>query len=239
MVEAVRGAMASPECQLPWESENRSGVISLAALSHECVCLEHLDRAVEQADPSPMVSLVVRHHLETWLSGMYLLLGGEAAVEKFVGATRRSDEAQRKGIEQLQVEGGLADYESAPPENTDWEPARWDYEDVAREVDRLAGELQLLRGSRAAYQVGYRSFSGRLGAHPTWRLLDTYIDTTTGVAVVKPHDRTATFRRAGLQWSIILTAAHADFALRERGLDTAVFVRAIQNLRAPRDGAAE
>ena len=129
---------------------------------------------------STMVSLVVRHHLETWLTGMYLLLGGEEAFEKFVGATRRSDDAQRNAIAQLQAKGGLGAYELAPPENTDWEPAHWKYEDVAREVDRLAGELELLRGGRAAYQIGYRSFSGRLGAHPTWRLLNTYTDSTTG-----------------------------------------------------------
>lgn len=35
--------------------------------------------------------------------------------------------------------------------NTDWEPAHGNYEDVAREVDRLPGELELLRGGRAAY----------------------------------------------------------------------------------------
>lgn len=77
-------------------------------------------------------------------------------------------------------------YELAPPENTDWVPAHWNYEDVARKVDRLAGELELLRGGRAAYQIGYRSFSGRLGAHPTWRLLDIYIGSTTGTTHCGP-----------------------------------------------------
>lgn len=239
VVEAVRTALASPDCQLPWEYENCGRVASLAALSHECVCLEHLDRSVQQMDPSPMVSLVVRHHLETWLTGVYLLLGGEEAFEKFVGATRRSDDAQRKAIAQLQADGGLGAYELAPVENADWEPAHWNYEDVAREVDRLAGESELLRGGRAAYQIGYRSFSGRLGAHPTWRLLDTYIDSTTGTAIVGPHDRTPTFRRAGLQWSILLTAIHATLALRERDLDISVFVRVFENLRVPQSETAQ
>jgi len=234
VVSAIREALVNPRCQLSWEYDNCGGVISLAALSHECVCLEQLDRGVRQADPSPMISLVVRHHLETWLTGMYLLLGGHEALENFVGATRRSEDAQRNAIEELQAEGSLEDYEFGPDENSDWEPARWNYEEVAREVDRLGNELQLLRGSRASYQVGYRSFSGRLGAHPTWRLLDTYIDTRTGIALVKSHDRTPIFRRAGLQWSVVLTAVHANVAMSERNLDTSVFVRAIETLTAPR-----
>ncbi|MHB8246494.1 MAG: hypothetical protein ACYDGN_14320 [Acidimicrobiales bacterium] len=74
---------------------------------------------------------------------------------------------------------------------------------------------------RESYALAYRSLSGLLGAHPTHHVLDKYADTSTGLFVridERPQDQP--FRRAALQWCVVLTAAHAERVFAERGIDS-------------------
>ncbi|MHB8457556.1 MAG: hypothetical protein ACYDBS_07705 [Acidimicrobiales bacterium] len=111
VIEAVRLRLASNECQLLWQPSTYGRVFSQAALSHECLYVEQIKEALLDDAPSCVLSLMARHHLETWFTGMYLLLGGDRGVQEFLGNTRRSSERQRRHIEQLQAEGRLQDYE--------------------------------------------------------------------------------------------------------------------------------
>jgi len=231
----VRAALDEGSCQLAWADETYGRVFSLAALSHECVVLEQLASGVRQKYPSSIMALLARQHLETWLTGMYLFMGGDEALEVFLGDSHRSHEALRVEIEKLHRAGVALDVELPPLEDFEWDAARWKYERAARELDWLGNESGLLHNALAMYQLVYRTLSGTHGAHPTHRLLDTYIETGRMFARVHPQSQATPLRRALLQMSLVLTGIHGVFALAERGCRTDELARVVNALRLPGD----
>jgi len=119
----VRAALDEASCQLAWADETYGRVFSLAALSHECVVLEQLASGVRQKYPSSIMALLARQHLETWLTGMYLFMGGDEALEVFLGDSHRSHEALRVEIEKLHRAGVALDVELPPLEDFEWDAA--------------------------------------------------------------------------------------------------------------------
>jgi hypothetical protein len=231
----VRVALSGASCQLAWTDETYGRVFSLAALSHECVVLEQLAAGVRQEYPSSIMALLARHHLETWLTGMYLFMGGDAALEAFLGDSHRSHESLRVEIEKLHQGGVALDVELPPLEDFEWDAARWKYERAAQELDRLGSESGLLHNALAMYQLVYRALSGTHGAHPTHHLMDTYIQTGRMFARVLPQSRATPLRRALLQMSLVLTGIHGIFALAERGCRTDELAGVVNALRLPGD----
>lgn len=231
----VRAALDEASCQLVWTDKTYARVFSLAALSHECVVLDQLASGVRDKYPSSIMALLARHHLETWLTGMYLCMGGDAALEVFLGDSHRSHEALRVEIEKLHQAGVAFDVELPPLEDFEWDAARWKYERAAQELDRLGTESGLLHNALAMYQIVYRALSGTHGAHPTHRLMDTYIQTGTTFARVLPQSRATPLRRALLQMALVLTGIHGMFALAEPGCRTDELGRVVNALRLPDD----
>lgn len=238
VIELVRNALAHPSCQLVWKEETYGRVFSLASLSHQCTVLEQLATGVREEYPSSIMALFARHHLESWLTGMYLFMGGEAALEALLGDSRRSHDALCQEIDKLHNAGVALDVELPPLDDFEWDAARWKYERAAQELDRIGSEAGLLHNAVAIYQIVYRALSGTHGAHPNHHLLDTYIDASGMFAHVLPQSRAAPLRRALLQMALVLTAIHAIFALAERGCRTDELARVVRTLRLP-DAALE
>jgi hypothetical protein len=228
---ALRSALADPSCQLVWQETTYGRVFSLATLSHQCVVLGQLAAGVRDEYPSSIMALLARHHIETWLTGMYLFMGGEAALEVFLGDSLRSHEALRQEIDKLHDAGVALDIELPPLEDFAWEASRWKYERAAQELDRLGGASGLLHHAVAIYQITYRALSGTHGAHPNHHLMDTYIEAGGVFAHVLPESRATPLRRALLQMALVLTAVHGVFALAERGLATDALARVVNELR--------
>lgn len=228
VTDLVRVALDEASCQLAWTDKTYGRVFSLAALSHECVVLEQLASGVRQEYPSSIMAPLARHHIETWLTGMYLFMGGDAALEVFLGDSHRS-------IEKLHHAGVALDVELPPLEDFEWDVARWKYERAAQELDRLGSESGLLHNALAIYQIVYRALSRTHGAHPTHHLMDTYIQTGRAFARVLPQSRATPLRRALLQMSLVLTGIHGIFALAERGCRTDELARVVNELRLPSD----
>ncbi|MCL4445986.1 MAG: hypothetical protein M1134_03785 [Actinobacteria bacterium] len=235
VTELIRAALDDASCQLLWSERSYGRVFSLAALSHECVVLEQIASGVRQNYPPSIMALLSRHHLETWLTGIYLLTGGEAALEAFLGDSRRSYEALRQKMEELRNAGVSLDVELPPLEDFEWEARRWSYERVAQEVDRLGSESGLFHNALVMYQVGYRALSGAHGAHPTHRLFDTYVATGRTFARVLPQSEATLLPGELLQVSLFLTGIHGMFALSERGCRTDEIARVVDALRLPDD----
>ena len=231
----VRVALDEASCQLAWTDETYGRVFSLAALSHECVVLEQLASGVRQKYPSSIMALLARQHLETWLTGMYLFMGGDEALTAFLGSTRRSHDVLHQQIDKLHEDGVALEVELPPLEEFEWERASWGYEAVAQKLERLGTESGLFRNANAIYQLVYRTLSGTHGAHPTHRLLDTYIETGRMFARVHPQSQATPLRRALLQMSLVLTVIHGIFALAERGCRTDELARVVNALRLPGD----
>lgn len=231
----VRAALDEASCQLVWTEETYGRVFSLAALSHECVVLELLAVGVRQKYPSSIMALLARQHLETWLTGMYLFMGGDEALTAFLGSTRRSHDVLHEQIDKLHEDGVALEVELPPLEEFEWERASWGYEAVAQELQRLGTESGLFRNANAIYQLVYRTLSDTHGAHPTHRLLDTYIETGRMFARVHPQSQATPLRRALLQMSLVLTSIHGICALAERGCRTDELARVVNVLRLPGD----
>ena len=101
---------------------------------------------------------------------------------------------------------------------------------------RATGDrVRFFRNANAIYQLVYRTLSGTHGAHPTHRLLDTYIETGRMFARVHPQSEATPLRRALLQMSLVLTGIHGIFALAERGCRTDELARVVNALRLPGD----
>jgi len=231
----VRVALDEVSCQLTWTDETYRRVFSLAALSHECVVLEQLASGVRQKYPSSIMALLARQHLETWLTGMYLFVGGDEALTAFLGRTRRSHDVLHQQIDKLHEDGVALEVELPPLEELEWERNSLGYEAVAQKLERLGTESGLFRNADAIYQLVYRTLSGTHGAHPTYRLLDTYIETGRLFARVHPQSQATPLRRALLQMSLVLTGIHGIFALAESGCRTDELARVVNALRLPGD----
>ena len=231
----VRVALDEASCQLAWTDETYGRVFSLAALSHECVVLEQLASGVRQKYPSSIMALLTRQHLETWLTGMYLFMGGDEALTAFLGSTRRSHDVLHQQIDKLHEDGVALEVELPPLEEFEWERASWGYEAVAQKLERLGTESGLFRNANAIYQLVYRTLSGTHGAHPTHRLLNTYIETGKMFARAHPQSQATPLRRALLQMSLVLTGIHGIFVLAECGCRTDELARVVNALRRPGD----
>ncbi len=230
VVDLVREYLVRSECKLLWKQSTYGRVFSLAALSHECMVLDQLNLGCRANFPTMIMGLLSRHHLETWLTGMYLLEGGSEALELFLGESRRSKEALHKKIKELQATGRAIDVPDPPCENNTWESKRWNLETVAKELERLGEGTGRVKGVLEAYHRVYRTLSGSHGGHPTHQVLDSYIDTTRGFAHILTEPQAHTLHRELLQWSTVLTASHAVLALGDLGLPTVEFSNTIQSL---------
>lgn len=114
LLTAVRNGLARPECQLLWGDHTFGRVFSFAALSHECILVEQMVVGLRQEIPSSVMTLLCRSHLETWLTGVYLLGGGAKALATFLGQTSSAHKKLRNAIEGLHAEGKALDVEVPP-----------------------------------------------------------------------------------------------------------------------------
>jgi hypothetical protein len=169
------------------------------------------------------MALLCRSHLETWLTGAYLLGGGAKALATFLGQTSSANEKLRNAIEGLHAEGKALDVEVPPLDDLDWTAQSWNFFEVARDLEKLGTLSGLFSGTLANYQIVYRALSGLHGAHPTHRFLDGYVETPGAFARVLPESQALPLRRAFLQYVVAFTAVHASFAFAERGLPVTEF----------------
>ncbi|WP_308464514.1 hypothetical protein [Ferrimicrobium sp.] len=230
VIALVREDLAHPKCQFIWKTSTFGRAFSLAALSHECLILDQLNIGCHLDFPTMTMGLLSRHHLETWLTGMYLLEGGSEALELFLGESHRASTTLHKKIQELQDQGQALDIPNPPCVDNTWEPKRWNFEFVANALEQLSEETGRIKGVLETYHRVYRALSGLHGGHPTHRVLDSYIDTTHGFAHILRESQAPPLHRELLQWSIMLTSTHALLALGDVGLPTATFAEVIQSL---------
>lgn len=215
--------LASSACQLLWEEKTYGRMFSLAALSHECVLIDQLVLGVRHEFPSSVMALICRSHLETWLTGVYLHLGGQKAQNAFLGQTTTAHEKLSKAIDELHASGQATDIHIPPLEDFDWAAQSWNYYEVARELASIGDEMGLLAGVLPLYQINYRSLSGSHGAHPTHNFLDSYVESSGAFGRVLLASQAPVLRRRLLQYALALSALHASVAFAERGLPVDAF----------------
>ena len=154
VVSEIRASLEDGRCQLIPAESTYPRIYSLAALSHECVFLEELCKLAVSDAPSDLLALLARHHLETWITGVYLVFGGEEAFAKFRGEADRARLAMQNEIKAMQKTGRMADVDSsALDDDSGWEPQKFAYQRIFEEVDRVGEELGLLRNAKAAYAI--------------------------------------------------------------------------------------
>jgi hypothetical protein len=212
IIHAIHGDVAREECRFLWSLSTYGRVFSLAALSHEALALEEITQAGARDASPAMMALLVRHFWETWVTGMYLLLGGAAAFERFAGSQRRSDDAFQKEIDDLQARGISINMDYEPLGGLEeYEKANWSYQEVMKEVGRLGVELNVFATSaEEMYTMIYRALSNFNGAHPTIRLLDKYIDTkSTTFSNVRRRPELPMFRTDAVLLAVVLACVHA------------------------------
>jgi hypothetical protein len=236
LTEEVRSRFVDPKCRLFWRESTLGRMYSLAALSHECIYLDHLSElAGRDTTPTEVLALLTRHHLETWITGLYLFEGGEEALETFLGNDARAQEALKHDIGEAQSGGSLLDIDVTRfSDDNEWDPASFRYAQVFRDVDRIGRDLGLIFNVRAVYVIAYRSMSNNLGAHPTVRVLDRYIDTGRTFALVEDRPKAIGFRRRALQWAVILTCIHAAIVLGGMGLPSETYAEFLEKFKLPR-----
>lgn len=236
LVSEVRASLEDRRCQLIPSEPTYPRIYSLAALSHECVFLDELCKLAASDSPSELLALVARHHLETWITGIYLVFGGEEAFAKFRGEAERARLAMQNEIKEMQKTGSLADVDaSVLDDDSGWEPQRFAYQKAFKEVDRIGAELGLLQNAKAAYAIPYRALSNDLGAHPTFKVVDRYVDMAHTFAKVEFSATSEPFRRRPIQWCLLLTALHAAIIFGVLGLPLEEFSYSavIQQLKPP------
>jgi hypothetical protein len=218
-VDSIRRDLLSPKCQLLWCESTWRRIHSLAALSHECVVLDHLSEIATANESSDLMGLTARHHLETWIVGIYLLVCDDS-MTTLRGEDSRAQRAAEADIRRLQQEGLLADLDVDQMfEQSNRDPRRLQYETIFREVDRVLNQLGLIVNTRVLYGWVYRSLSANLGGHPTLRVLDRYVDSNSGFfARVDARPLDTNFRRRPMQFAIVLTCIHALMALGGLGV---------------------
>jgi hypothetical protein len=230
-INSIRRDLLSPSCQLLWRESTWSHIHSLAALSHECVVLNHLSEIATANESSDLMGLTARHHLETWIVGIYLLVCDDSKAT-LRGEDSRAQRAIQADIKRLQQEGLLADLdvEQAFAQPT-LDPRRLQYETVFREVDRVLDQLGLIVNTRVLYGLVYRSLSANLGGHPTLRVLDRYVDSNSGFfARIDARPLDTNFRRRPMQFAIVLTCIHALMALGELGVPCQSYADTVSRL---------
>lgn len=230
IIALVREDLVHPKCQFIWKESTYGRAFSLAALSHECLILDQLNIGCRSDFPTMIMGLLSRHHLETWLTGVYLLEGGSEALELFLGESRRASATLHKKIQELQAKGQALDVPDPPCVDDSREPKRWTFEAVANTLEHLGEETGRVKGVLETYHRVYRALSGSHGGHPTHSVLDSFIDTTRGFAHILRESQAPPLHRELLQWSIMLTSTHALLALGDLGLPTATFAETIQSL---------
>ena len=149
---------------------------ALALLSHQHLCLKEIrSKVTEDGDPQ-IASLLLRHHLESWATGLALTRSGDN-VARFRGSGKKyhiktvrslNTYYKQMGIEvHLDEElGGMDDVALAD----------FSFEQIFREATEAlnsAGghDIPLQR----YYDTAYRSLSNLLGSHPTIFTIDVYV----------------------------------------------------------------
>lgn len=229
LVTEVRAHLKHNACILLWKESILARAFSLASLSHQCVLLDHMSLGVEQDFAPPVMALMCRSVLETWITGMYLLGGGQSALDTFLGETTTRHRQLQQAVEDLHRNGRFLDLEIPTLEDFDWDEKRWNFETAAIAIDRLAAGL--LTGSGAQYRIVYRALSGLHGAHPSHRFLDGYVDAARLLAHVRESWNGSLRGPLALLYGASLTAVHSAFAFAERGLDVSNVTRIYVALR--------
>ncbi len=236
VVYEVRSSLEDGRCQLIPSESTFPRVYSLAAMSHECLLLDELCKLAASDSPSELLALVARHHLETWITGAYLVLGCEEAFAKLRGEADRARMAMQKEIRTLQKTGGLAGVDaSVLDDDSDWELQRFAYQTAFEEVDRIGAELGLLQNVKAMYAIANRALSSDLGARPTFKVLDRYVDMANTFAKIEFSAASEQFRRRPIQLCLVLTALQATIIFEKLRfpLDAYSYSDVIQQLGPP------
>jgi len=177
------------------------------------------------------MALLARHHFETWVTGMYLHLGGADAFKAFARAGRRADKIQQEEIDELVASGDLPEWPHARLDDLDeYDPAGWNYKTILDKIGKLgAVEGSIAGGTKEAYTIIYRTLSGHNGAHPTIRLLDRCIDSSLTFATVSPTAQLQLFREDAVRLALLLTAVHAGALLSKLDIPTEAYTAAMDH----------
>jgi len=219
-VSSIQRDIARDECRFLWRPSTYGRVFSLAALSHETAALDEIVSAAEKGTGPAVMALLVRHLWETWVTGMYLLLGGAKAFDRFAGAQRKADESFQNELDDLKERGLLGGWDAEPLTGfEEYKKCGWDYQSVMREVGTLGVKAGVFAtAGEELYTTIYRTLSGHIGAHPTARLLDKYIDTETfNFSIVKSRPQLVPFDVDAVRLAVALSCVHAGAFLDQVG----------------------
>lgn len=187
LVRTVRLLLDSDACALfPRGQEALRKQLVLAAVAHCCVLLERIDR--ERTSGDDLVGRVAaRAHLESWLHGMYLHLGGVNALREVAAAFRWSLQAHQKALDRLDdeatAEGDKLEVDFSPllMQFDDVEARQLKIEELARRVHASMSKEEAETDDEVphpratvVYDLVYRALS-TLGAHPNYWVLEKYI----------------------------------------------------------------
>lgn len=225
LTKRIRSLFEHDRCALaPQGMETLRPLFVLAAASQCCVFVDRI--ASERAAGDEMVGRVMaRAHVEAWLHGMYVHLGGMDQLREVVGAYKWSLERYERALARLDIEIAT---DEGDPMALDLSPLLSQFGDVeARElkIDILAKRVHREMkkrepdavegaGRQAAatvvYDLVYRSLS-TFGAHPNYWTIDSYIAQPGWFLQVSPRSSRPTMLNGILHTAILLTA---DLALR-------------------------
>lgn len=217
LVKNVRSLLDSDPCALfPRGRDELRQQLVLGAVAHCCVLLERIDR--ERRDGDDLVGrTVARAHLESWLHGMYLHLGGLNALYTVAGAFRGSLERHQNALQRLDDEATTeadklaVDFSPLLVQFDDVKACRLDIEELARRVHALMRKEESevdddVSRPRATvvYDLVYRALS-TLGAHPNYWVLEKYITQPRLFRRVTAH-ATVTTMRGPMETAVPMTA---------------------------------
>lgn len=246
LVRAIRDDLANDRCCLLPTRRLEARALAGAGLAHAAVLLERMD--VERRSGDDLVArLIARAHYETFVTTMYLVLSPTEAAERLIQAHKGDLLAQDKDLtdanKRIRVANKRLRNSSAHARADQIDPALLQKEldlDLPKslsnlamvekrklsikEIDRRVGELSQAEGERWQdnYAFLYRSLS-RIGAHPTYWVLDSYLTTPGSLVHIAPRTAAHPLATTAVRSGLLLTAVLAGRVFKSFDVDAEVY----------------
>jgi hypothetical protein len=178
LFQAIDDVLEHPASRMVFTPDTYGRVTGLAALGHLCHGLALLRHFSENSGDPQLSSLLARHQLETWTTGICLMLGTDDDRLHFLGNARRIENIEIREREQLTKKGALpSSLPAIQEEFQDFKPYNLSMEKIFRRAATLLLESGVATGVDHLYEIMYRPLSNRFGAHPSPFVLDHYFST--------------------------------------------------------------
>lgn len=203
---------------------------------------------VERRSGDDLVTrLIARAHYETFVTTMFLVLSPKEAAERLIQAYKSDLLTQDKDLtdanRRIHLSNKRLRNSASHAQASQIDPSLLEKKldlDLPRilsnlasvekkrlsieEIDRRVGELSSAEGQRWQdnYAFLYRSLS-RMGAHPTYWVLDSYLTTPGSLIHIAPATAAHPLAKTAVRSGLLLTALLAGRVLTLFGMDVGVY----------------